>query len=81
MVTCPVCSKVQVVYVRAPARTSCYYCDARWVQQGSEQERIIATHAPESALRSMSHRRTELASAMGDATGAVGALNRAGASR
>jgi hypothetical protein len=41
------------VYIQGPTRTSCYYCGARWIQQGSEQDRVIARHAPESALRSM----------------------------
>jgi hypothetical protein len=81
MVRCPACSKVQVVYVQAPARTSCYYCDARWVQQGAEQEGVIATHAPESALRSMGHRRTEPTSALTHATGAFEALSRTEISR
>jgi len=57
MVRCPVCTKVQVVYVRGPMRTSCYYCGARWIQRGSDQDAVIARQAPESALRSMGHQR------------------------
>ena len=53
MVRCPVCIKVQLVYVRGPTRTSCYYCGARWVQSGDEQDGIIGLGSPESALRSM----------------------------
>ena len=60
MVRCPVCTEVQVAYVEGPTRTSCYYCGARWIQQGVEQEAIIAQDAPESALRSMGHGRTAL---------------------
>ena len=53
MVRCPVCTKVQLVYVQGPTRTSCYYCGARWVQSGDEQDGIIGLGWPESALRSM----------------------------
>ena len=53
MVRCPVCSKAQLVYVRGPRRTSCYYCGARWVQTRDAQEDIIGLGAPPSALRSM----------------------------
>jgi len=53
VVRCPVCTKIQVVYVEAPTRTSCYYCGARWIQQGAEQEGIIGLGSPPSALRSM----------------------------
>jgi hypothetical protein len=53
VVRCPVCTKVQLVYVQGPTRTSCYYCGARWVQSGDEQDGIIGLGSPESALRSM----------------------------
>ena len=36
MVTCPICTKTQLVYVRGPSGTSCYYCGAHWVQRSSE---------------------------------------------
>jgi hypothetical protein len=55
VVKCPVCAKVQVVYVHSPIRTSCYYCGARWFQLGAEQEGIIGRRSPESALRAMGH--------------------------
>jgi hypothetical protein len=57
VVRCPVCTKVQVVYVQGPKKTSCYYCGARWIQHGADQDAIIARHAPESALRSMGKQR------------------------
>lgn len=53
MVKCPNCTKTQLVFVQGPARTSCYYCGARWVQSGVEQDDIIGLGSPESALRSM----------------------------
>lgn len=53
MVRCPVCTKVQLVYVQGPTRSSCYYCGARWIQQGDEQEGITGLGSPPSALRSM----------------------------
>lgn len=46
MVRCPVCTKVQLVHVVGPARTSCYYCGARWVQGEDEQFDVIAPDAP-----------------------------------
>jgi hypothetical protein len=55
MVRCPVCTKIQVVFVQSPNRTSCYYCGARWMQTGDEQDSIIGLRSPESALRSMGH--------------------------
>jgi hypothetical protein len=55
VVRCPVCTKIQVVFVQAPTRTSCYYCGARWVQSGDDQDGIIGRGSPESALRSMGH--------------------------
>jgi hypothetical protein len=53
LVRCPACTKIQVVYVQAPTRTSCYYCAARWIQSGDEQDGLIGLGAPQSALRSM----------------------------
>jgi hypothetical protein len=53
MIRCPVCTKIQMVYVQGPSRTSCYYCGVRWVQSGDEQDGIIGLGAPQSALRSM----------------------------
>jgi hypothetical protein len=61
VVRCPVCTKVQVVYVQGPKRTSCYYCGARWIQDGAEQDSVTGRHAPDSALRSMGRRRTAVA--------------------
>lgn len=55
MVRCPVCTKVQLVYVQGPTRTSCYYCGAGWIQQGAEQDGLIGLGSPQSALRSMKH--------------------------
>jgi hypothetical protein len=55
VVRCPVCTKIQVVYVQGPPRTCCYYCGARWIQLGTEQQGIIGRGSPESALRSMAH--------------------------
>jgi Zn-finger nucleic acid-binding protein len=55
VIRCPVCTKVQVVYVQGPERTSCYYCGARWIQRGAEQDGVIGRGSPESALRSMGH--------------------------
>jgi ribosomal protein S27E len=40
VLSCPVCSKDQLVHVVGPAHTSCYYCGATWVQSGDEQEDI-----------------------------------------
>jgi hypothetical protein len=54
VVKCPNCTKVQLVYVQGPRRTSCYYCGARWVQSGEEQEGVIGLESPRSAMRSMS---------------------------
>ncbi len=53
MVRCPVCTKIQMVYVQTPTRTACYYCGARWAQSGDEQDGIIGLAAPPSALQSM----------------------------
>jgi hypothetical protein len=52
MVKCPVCMKQQVVYVQAPARTICYYCGARWLQYGAEQEGVMRLVSPQSGSRS-----------------------------
>jgi hypothetical protein len=51
VVRCPVCSKTQLVYVQSPTRTSCYYCGARWIQSGAEQEAIIGVGSPQSAMQ------------------------------
>jgi hypothetical protein len=51
VVGCPVCTKVQLVYVQGPTRTSCYYCGARWVQSGEEQEGVIGLGSTQSAMR------------------------------
>jgi hypothetical protein len=56
VVRCPVCTKIQLVYMQVPTRTSCYYCGARWFQSGDEQDGIIGLAAPPSALRSMGQR-------------------------
>jgi hypothetical protein len=53
VVRCPVCTKVQLVYVQGPTRTSCYYCSARWIQSGVEQDGIIGLRSPPSVLRPM----------------------------
>ena len=53
MVRCPVCMKNQLAYVQGPTGTSCYYCGARWIQQGAEQAGVVALGASQSALRSM----------------------------
>jgi methylaspartate ammonia-lyase len=53
VVRCPVCTKIQVVYVQGPTRTSCYYCGARWIQQGADQDGIIGLGSPQSVLRPM----------------------------
>ncbi len=53
MVRCPVCTKIQLVYVHGPTRTSCYYCGARWIQQEAEQSSIIGQASPRSAMRFM----------------------------
>jgi hypothetical protein len=53
VVRCPVCTKVQLVYVQGSSGTSCYYCGARWFQSGDEQDGIVGLTAPPSALRSM----------------------------
>jgi hypothetical protein len=53
VVSCPVCTEVQLVYVQGPTRTSCYYCGARWVQSGDEQNGIIELGFPSSVLRSI----------------------------
>jgi len=53
VVKCPNCTKIQLVYVQGPTRTSCYYCGARWVQSGDEQDGIIGLGSPQSGVRSM----------------------------
>jgi len=51
VVRCPVCVKIQLVYVQSPTRTSCYYCGARWFQSGDEQD--VGGTAAQSALPSI----------------------------
>jgi hypothetical protein len=51
MVTCPVCTEVQLVYVQGPRRTSCYYCGADWIQQGTDQQGAIRPGSLHSAMR------------------------------
>lgn len=41
MVICPVCSQMQLAYVKGPKRTACYYCGARWTQQEHEQVGVV----------------------------------------
>jgi hypothetical protein len=55
MVRCPVCTKVQLAYVRGPSRTACFYCGARWTQSGDEQEGITGLSSPQSASRAQFH--------------------------
>jgi hypothetical protein len=52
MISCPVCDEPQLVYVAGPTVTSCYYCRARWVQEGSEQNGIERAASPPSTPRS-----------------------------
>jgi hypothetical protein len=37
MVRCPICESVQIGFLVSPRPTSCYYCGATWLQDGSEQ--------------------------------------------
>jgi hypothetical protein len=53
VVRCPVCTKVQLVYVQGPSRTTCFYCGARWFQSGDEQDGIIGPMGPRSASPSV----------------------------
>jgi hypothetical protein len=53
VVRCPVCTKIQLVYVQSPTRTSCYYCGARWIQSGEEQDGIIESGSPRTAMQSL----------------------------
>jgi hypothetical protein len=52
VVMCPVCTEMQLAYFKGPKRTSCYYCGARWIQEGAEQVGIIGL-SPSSGSRSM----------------------------
>ena len=45
MVICPVCGEMQLAYVKAPKRTACYYCGARWTQHEDEQVRVVPRRA------------------------------------
>jgi hypothetical protein len=40
MVRCPVCESVQFAFLASPRPTSCYYCGATWLQDGSEQTAV-----------------------------------------
>lgn len=37
MVSCPICESPQIGFLVSPRPTSCYYCGATWLQDGSEQ--------------------------------------------
>jgi hypothetical protein len=37
MTECPVCASIQIVYVVGPRATTCYYCGATWIQDGTAQ--------------------------------------------
>src|SRR5437773_2216337 len=47
MVRCPVCESVQMGFVVSPRPTSCYYCGATWLQDGSEQTAVRAAQPRE----------------------------------
>ncbi len=51
MVRCPVCTKIQVVYVEGPTRTSCHYCGGRWMQSGDEQNGVVGHASPGPAVQ------------------------------
>jgi len=53
VVKCPVCTKIQLAYVEGPKHTSCYYCGARWIQHGAEQDSVVGRGSPASASRSL----------------------------
>jgi hypothetical protein len=40
MTECPVCAAVQIVYVVGPRPTTCYYCGATWIQDGTAQTAV-----------------------------------------
>ena len=40
MVRCPVCERVQIGFLVSPRPTSCFYCKATWLQDGSEQTAV-----------------------------------------
>lgn len=40
MVRCPVCESVQIGFLVSPRPTSCFYCKATWLQDGSEQTAV-----------------------------------------
>jgi hypothetical protein len=40
MVRCPACESVQIGFLVSPRPTSCYYCGATWLQEGSEQSAV-----------------------------------------
>jgi hypothetical protein len=45
MVRCPVCESVQIGFFVSPRPTSCYYCKATWLQDGSEQTAVQGAQA------------------------------------
>jgi hypothetical protein len=50
MVRCPVCESVQIGFRVKPRPTSCFYCGAIWLQDGSEQTAIRGGHPGPEAL-------------------------------
>jgi hypothetical protein len=40
MVRCPICEAVQIGFLLSPRPTSCFYCGATWLQDGSEQTAV-----------------------------------------
>jgi hypothetical protein len=53
MVRCPVCESVQIGFLVSPRPTSCYYCGATWLQDGSEQTSVrgVPPHRHEGGAR------------------------------
>ena len=68
MVRCPVCESVQIGFLVSPRPTSCYYCGASWLQDGSEQSAVhphrdeVPARAADPELPSVRGGRTEWAS-------------------
>ena len=44
MVRCPVCESVQIGFLLSPRPTTCFYCKATWLQDGSEQMAVQGVH-------------------------------------
>ena len=70
MVRCPACESVQIGFLVSPRPTSCYYCGATWLQEGSEQRAVqgpqphrgeVPTRGAEPELQSVRRGRTEWA--------------------